>query len=62
MDDVILLQSFSSFSLLNTVNILACVGHASDDILLTDCSDAKIKEALILQYQIVKRKKGKKSN
>lgn len=59
MDDVILL-SFSSFSLLNTVNILACVGHASDyDILLTDCSDAKIKEALILQYQIVKKRKKK---
>lgn len=30
------------------------------DIWLTDCSDAKIKEALISQYQIVKKKKKKK--
>lgn len=58
MDDVILLRSFTCFSLLNTVNMVACVGHHfRRHILLTDRSDAKIKEALILQYQIVKRKK-----
>lgn len=62
MDDVILLQSFACFSLLNTVNMVACVGHhvRRRHILLTDRSDAKIKEALILQYQIVKKKKRRR--
>lgn len=42
--------------------MVACVGHHSRlrCILLTDCFDAKIKEALILQYQIVKKKQKKK--